>query len=71
VAEVTAEAHADPPPTLLTPREVAALFRVAPMTVYRMIERNELPAVRLGRSFRVPTSAVREMMGDAWPADAG
>jgi excisionase family DNA binding protein len=40
-------------PTLLTVSEVADLFRVSSMTVYRLIRNGELPAVRVGRSYRV------------------
>jgi excisionase family DNA binding protein len=29
------------------------MLRVSSMTVYRLIKNNELPAVRVGRSFRV------------------
>lgn len=38
---------------LLTVAEVADLFRVSSMTVYRLIRNGELPAVRVGRSYRV------------------
>ena len=44
----------------LTVGEVAELMRVSRMTVYRMIHAGELPAVRFGRSFRVPESAVSQ-----------
>ena len=37
----------------LTVQEVAQLMRVSSMTVYRLIKSGELPAVRVGRSFRV------------------
>jgi len=39
--------------TLLTAAEVADLLRVSTMTVYRLIRRGELPAVRVGRNYRV------------------
>lgn len=39
--------------SLLTVAEVADLFRVSSMTVYRLIRTGELPAVRVGRSYRV------------------
>jgi len=42
----------------LTVAEVADLMRVSTMTVYRMVHSGELPAMRFGRSFRVPESAV-------------
>jgi excisionase family DNA binding protein len=37
----------------LTVAEVAAMMRVSKMTVYRLLHNGELPAVRVGRSFRV------------------
>ena len=37
----------------LTVQEVADLMRVSSMTVYRLIKAGDLPAVRVGRSFRV------------------
>ena len=40
-------------PALLTVAEVADLFRVSSMTVYRLIRNGELAAVRVGRSYRV------------------
>ena len=43
---------------LLTVAEVATLLRVSKMSVYRLIHNGELEAVRFGRSFRVPNSAV-------------
>ena len=42
----------------LTVAEVAEMMRVSKMTVYRMVHSGELPAIRFGRSFRVPESAV-------------
>ena len=44
----------------LTIAEVAELMRVSKMTVYRLVHSGELPAIRFGRSFRVPESAVAE-----------
>jgi excisionase family DNA binding protein len=38
--------------------EVAARVRTSKMTIYRLIHSGELPAVRIGRSFRVPAAAV-------------
>lgn len=37
----------------LTVGEVAAQLRVSSMTVYRLINAGSLPAVRIGRSFRL------------------
>jgi len=46
----------------LTVAEVAALMRVSKMTVYRLVHSGELPAARVGRSFRVPEDAVNEYL---------
>jgi excisionase family DNA binding protein len=37
----------------LTVAEVASMLRVSNMTVYRLINGGELPAVRVGKSYRV------------------
>jgi excisionase family DNA binding protein len=37
----------------LTAAEVAAVMRVSTMTVYRLIKAGSLPALRVGRSYRV------------------
>ena len=42
----------------LTVQEVANLMRVSSMTVYRLIKAGELPAVRVGRAFRVSETDV-------------
>jgi excisionase family DNA binding protein len=38
--------------------EVAAIFRVPANTVRRLILRGDLPAIRLGRVYRVPVSVI-------------
>jgi excisionase family DNA binding protein len=50
----------------LTVAEVAAVMRVSKMTVYRMVHGGELPAVRVGRSFRVPEKAVHDYLRSAF-----
>ncbi|MEZ5159406.1 MAG: helix-turn-helix domain-containing protein [Marmoricola sp.] len=44
----------------LTVAEVAQKMRVSKMTVYRLVHGGELPAVRVGRSFRVSEDDVNE-----------
>ena len=44
----------------LTVAEVADMMRVSKMTVYRLVHSGDLPAIRFGRSFRVPETAVDE-----------
>jgi excisionase family DNA binding protein len=46
----------------LTVAEVADLMRVSAMTVYRMVQSGELPAVRFGRSYRIPEAAVVDLV---------
>ena len=46
----------------LTVAEVAEIMRVSKMTVYRLVHSGELPAVRVGRSFRVNETAVSEYL---------
>jgi excisionase family DNA binding protein len=50
----------------LTVAEVATLMRVSKMTVYRMVHGGDLPAVRVGRSFRVPEKAVHDYLRGAF-----
>lgn len=46
----------------LTIAEVAAKMRVSKMTVYRLVHGGDLPAVRVGRSFRVTEGDVNEYL---------
>ena len=52
--------------SFLTVAEVAKIMRVSKLTVYRMVHSGELPAVRVGRSFRVPESAVEDYLRDSF-----
>ncbi|KMY22973.1 DNA binding domain-containing protein, excisionase family [Actinobaculum suis] len=54
-------------PQFYTVAEVADLVRVSRMTVYRMVHSGELPAVRVGGSYRVPVSAVEDLLGGSLP----
>ncbi|WP_438823377.1 helix-turn-helix domain-containing protein [Nocardia farcinica] len=54
----------------LTVAEVANLMRVSKMTVYRLVHSGELPAVRVGRSFRVHAKAVHDYLETSY-FDAG
>ena len=49
-------------------------MRVSKMTVYRMIHSGDIPAVRVGKSFRVPAAAIDQMMGQGfgdWEQSSG
>ncbi|WP_378742917.1 helix-turn-helix domain-containing protein [Nocardia brasiliensis] len=43
---------------LLTIAEAAAIMRVSKMIVYRLVHKGDLPAIREGRSLKVPEQAV-------------
>lgn len=58
--------------SFLTVAEVATKMRVSKMTVYRLVHNGELPAVRVGRSFRVPENAVQTYLRQSfYDADTG
>jgi excisionase family DNA binding protein len=50
----------------LTVAEVAAMMRVSKMTVYRLVHSGELPAVRVGRSFRVREDDANEYLRNSF-----
>lgn len=60
---------ARPAPRFMTVTEVADVMRVSKMTVYRLIHAGELPAIRVGKSFRVPQSAVSQLLDSTWLGD--
>jgi len=60
---------------LLTVREVADAMRVSTMTVYRQIRAGQIPAIRVGKHFRIREADLEEYLevrmvrgGGAWPA---
>ncbi|MFW6090764.1 MAG: helix-turn-helix domain-containing protein [Actinomycetota bacterium] len=50
----------------LTVAEVAEAMRVSKMTVYRLVHSGTLPAVQVGRSFRIPEQAVQDYLRDSY-----
>ena len=50
----------------LTIAEVASVMRVSNITVYRLVHGGELPAVRVGRSFRVSEEDVNEYLRNSF-----
>jgi excisionase family DNA binding protein len=44
--------------TLLTPEEVAALLKVGRTKVYELMDRGDLPSLKIDRCRRIPASAV-------------
>ena len=47
---------------LLTVTEVAERCRIHPSTVRAMIERGDLPGVRIGKLYRIPQEAVERLV---------
>lgn len=50
----------------LTVAEVAEVMRVSKMTVYRLVHSGELPAVRVGKSYRVPQQALQTYLASSY-----
>jgi len=49
---------------LLTVAEVAGLMRVSNMTVYRLIRSGDLPALRVGKSYRIRRAEVARYLSE-------
>ncbi|MGH2740816.1 MAG: helix-turn-helix domain-containing protein [Actinomycetota bacterium] len=54
----------------VTVGEVAQLMRVSKMTVYRLIKQGDLPAVRIGRGYRIREQDVHRYL-DSRYTEAG
>ena len=50
---------------LLTPIEVAELLKISKYTVYEMVKRDELPAIKLGRKVRIKKQDVLKYLDNA------
>ncbi|HVF75800.1 MAG TPA: helix-turn-helix domain-containing protein [Acidimicrobiales bacterium] len=46
--------------------EVASMLRVSNMTVYRLISAGDLPAVRVGKSYRLREEDIDKYLGDRY-----
>ena len=55
-------ARTDPISRLLTVAEVANVIRVSRMTVYRLIRRGQLKAIRVGRNYRVRSEDLNDYL---------
>jgi excisionase family DNA binding protein len=49
---------------LLTVSEVAATMRVSNMTVYRLIKSGDLPALRVGKNYRIREADVAKYLSE-------
>ncbi|HUB69159.1 MAG TPA: helix-turn-helix domain-containing protein [Acidimicrobiales bacterium] len=52
----------------VTVAEVADLLRVSNMTVYRLVQAGQLPAVRVGRSYRIREEDVDRFVAGQYTA---
>jgi excisionase family DNA binding protein len=50
----------------LTVNEVAHMLRVSNMTVYRLVNAGEIPAVRIGKSYRLREDDVDKYLADRY-----
>ena len=49
-------------PAYLTPEQLARYLGVGITTTYRLLRRGEIKAVRVGKQYRIPVSAVQNYM---------
>ncbi|WP_049822218.1 helix-turn-helix domain-containing protein [Arthrobacter sp. H41] len=54
---------------LMTVAEVAEAMRVSKMTVYRLVHAGEMGSVRIGRSYRIPESALEQYIASTNPQE--
>ena len=54
-------------PKVYTVTEVALLFAISPRVVRDLIRKGELPALRIGRSYRIPRKAAALYLARALP----
>ncbi len=52
------------PKDLLTAQQVAVRLSIHPTTVYRLIKERELPAIKIGRSYRIPLDEILARLAD-------
>ncbi|HUP84750.1 MAG TPA: helix-turn-helix domain-containing protein [Acidimicrobiales bacterium] len=57
-------------PAFLTVAEVADMLRVSNMTVYRLITAGSLPAVRVGKSYRLTEADVDRYLQQSYTETA-
>ena len=55
-------------PKVYTVAEFACLFAVSPRLVRDLIRKGEIPALRLGRSYRIPRKAAAAYLAGAVPS---
>jgi len=58
-------------PKLLTVEDVARYLNLAPATIYRKARNKEIPAVRIGRTWRFPQDMLEEWIRKKTEEDRG
>ena len=59
------------PPRLLTTQEVAEFLRVSRATIRRWCKAGQLPAVRIGRHWRIDMDQLERVLAGEVPLEAG
>jgi excisionase family DNA binding protein len=54
-------------PLVLTVEEAGKLLRLSRPTAYKVVNRGEIPALRLGRRLLIPRAALEKMLADVKP----
>ena len=49
-------------PVLLTPKDAMDILGVGKNTIYRLLNSGELPAIRFGRSWKIPADSLNNLM---------
>lgn len=55
----------EPPDVTYTVAEVAARLKLSTRQVYRMVDTNELPCIRFGRTIRIPVRVLDDLIASA------
>ncbi len=63
-SDTMTQSHEGAASRFMTVGEVASVLRVSSMTVYRLINSGELPAVRIGRSLRLRSEDLDRYLAD-------
>lgn len=62
---LTSSPMIDDLPAFLTVQEYADLLRVSKWAVYDAIKSGQIKAIRVGRSLRIPRSAINDQLGES------
>jgi excisionase family DNA binding protein len=62
---MTKDKEPPPPPTHLTISEIANMYKLSKMTIYRLVHSGLLPYTRIGRSIRISIADFRQWEKDS------